>query len=340
MALARIDEFIARLQPLTRQDDIKALCYLELDYLRRELEIKPIIGESGYPVSCTGDARRLKTQVSQYRKAIESLELTPKNSITEIKLGQKIQYHKALKYFNLADYEKVDVNQRDRNRVTKDKSNRPSFNAVEVIKKALELLDSGSYISKVAGLYLLTGRRHEEILVTGKIDKTGLTCDLTKSNSLDQWLQDGIFFGLFSGQVKTKKNEAIPYKIPLLAPIETIKNAIEWLRVNKPQDPNKRPSGSKELGLKVRKEYSDILPIPSGKELYLSPHNLRSAYCAICWQLYRCEGVNCTEDLFVKAIMGHTEDSLESAQSYLDYELKQDDQIALLDYWESLQMRD
>jgi hypothetical protein len=81
------------------------------------------------------------------------------------------------------------------------------------------------------------------------------------------------------------------------------------------------------LGLKVRKIFQDsqLLPIPAGKDDYLNPHNLRSAYSAICWQLYRNSFValNCTEDIFVKAIMGHLEESTQSAQAYLDYELNQ-----------------
>jgi hypothetical protein len=39
--------------------------------------------------------------------------------------------------------------------------------------------------------------------------------------------------------------------------------------------------------------------------------------------------MNCTEDIFVKAIMGHTEESTQSAQAYLDYELN-DNEVAKL----------
>ncbi|MEY2832794.1 MAG: hypothetical protein RLZZ574_2052, partial [Cyanobacteriota bacterium] len=40
MALARIDEFIALLQSLTKVGELKTLCNEELDYLRRELGIQ------------------------------------------------------------------------------------------------------------------------------------------------------------------------------------------------------------------------------------------------------------------------------------------------------------
>ena len=335
MAIARLEEFISQLKPLTNEQEIKILCNQELDYLRKELNIKTIFSESGYPKGVEGDARRLKVQVSQYRNKIKNLATNVNNSYSKIKNGEKIYLHKALKFFNLEDYEKQDVTRRDRSRVTKDKTNRPSFDAVKVIDTSLSLLDSESYISKVAGLYLLTGRRHEEILITGRFDNPFFDTDT--DSLIDEWLQYGIESALFSGQVKRKGNDDLPYNIPLLAPLDTIQNAIEWLRTNKPHNPGQRPKGSKELGLKVRKEFQDpqLLPLPSGKDVYLNPHNLRSAYCAICWQLYRNSdyAFRCTEDLFVKAIMGHTEDSTESAQSYLDYELSNEDLDNLLDYY-------
>ena len=215
----------------------------------------------------------------------------------------------------------IDAN---RSRVREDKTNRPSFDAVAVLDQASELLESNSYVSKVAGLYLLTGRRHEEILITGKFDNPLFD---TADDLLGQWLEFDVDAANFSGQVKRKGNSDSPYNIPLLAPLETIQGAINWLRTNKPHQPGQRPKGSKELGLKVRKIFQDgeLLPIPAGKDDYLNPHNLRSAYSAICWQLYRNSDVamNCTEDIFIKAIMGHQEESTQSAQAYLDYELNE-----------------
>ena len=336
MAIARIDEFIANLKPLTKVSDLKVLCNQELDYLRRELGIVVKFSEHGYPVGVEGDARRLKTQVSAYRNAIKSLPTNSKNATAKIKNGRQIYLHKALRYFNLADYEKSDVTGRDRSRVRKDKTDRPSFDAVAVIKQAKALLTSESYVSKVAGLYLLTGRRHGEILITGKFENP--LFDPPIDPTLDEWLEFEMESALFSGQTKRKNNEDVPYNIPLLASLEIVREAIAILRTNKPHKPGQRPKGSKELGVKVRKEFQDtnLLTIPSGKDSYLNPHNLRSAYSAICWQLYRASeySTRCTEDLFIKAIMGHTEDTTESAQSYLDYEIADRDLEKLLDYAE------
>ena len=184
-------------------------------------------------------------------------------------------------------------------------------------------MESKSYVSKVAGLYLLTGRRHGEILITGKFDNPSF--DTSTNPILEQWLEFDVESALFSGQSKRKANEDIPYNIPLLAPLENIQETITWLRDNVKHKPGQRAKGSKELGAKVQKEFqrTKLLDIPSGKSDLLNPHNLRSAYSAICWQLYRASehSTRCTEDIFIKAIMGHTEDGTESAQSYLDYEI-------------------
>ena len=334
MAIARIDEFIEQIKPLTRFNEIRAICNQELDYLRNELGIETTYSNNGYPNGVKGDARRLKTQVSAYRKAIASLDVNSKNAVRKVINGEKVYKHKALRYFNLAKHEKNDVNTRDRSRVRLDKSNRHSFDAVAVIEQARELLQSDSYISKVAGLYLLTGRRHEEILITGKFDNPFF--DTHEETLISEWLEFDIESSLFSGQVKRKSKLDVPYNIPLLAPLADIQTAIEWLKVHKTHVPGQRPKGSKELGAKVRKFFQDteLLPIPSGKDVYLNPHNLRSAYCAICWQLYRHSEAtyNCTEDIFIKAIMGHTEETTQSAQSYLDYELDKIEVEKLLNY--------
>ena len=353
MAIARIDEFLEQLKAWEclprkkvtrvntiavqeRMSKLKLLCNQELDYLRNVLGIQTIYSDQGYPCGIKGDARRLKTQVSTYRKAIRSLEVNSTNSNRKInKYGEETFEHLALRYFNLAKHEKNDVNTRDRRRVTQDKTNRHSFDAVAVIEQARDLLESNSYISKVAGLYLLTGRRHEEILITGKFDEPFY--DTANESLISEWLELDIESALFSGQVKRKSKLDVPYNIPLLAPINVIQGVVEWLRINQPHQPGQRPKGSKELGEKVRKIFqaSKLLPIPSGKDVYLNPHNLRSAYSAICWQLYRRSEAtyNCTEDLFVKEIMGHTEETTQSAQSYLDYELNNSEVEKLLNYY-------
>ena len=197
MAIARIEEFIANLQQ-AKSDRYQQLCSLELDYLRSCLCIKPVFNSEGYPISVTGGSvSGLKKQVSLYRNAIRDLELNDRNSDSSVKNGQRVRIHKALKYFNLEDYEKDMVKQQRLARDKKDKSDRPNFAPIRVIEKAESLLTAKSYVSKVAGLYVLTGRRHGELLQTAEFFDTGLTCNL-----LQRRYEDTVYHVLFPRSTK------------------------------------------------------------------------------------------------------------------------------------------
>ncbi|MGL6341547.1 MAG: protelomerase family protein [Waterburya sp.] len=326
MAIARIAEFISKLEQ-ANSHEYQQLCAIELDYLRSSLGIKPVFNSDGYPISVTGGSvSGLKKQVSLYRNAIREVELTAANSDSMVKNGQRIRIHKALKFFNLQDYEKDEVKQQRLARDRRDKSDRPSFDAIAVIAKAESLLTAKSYVSKLAGLYVLTGRRHGELMQTAQFSNTGLSCNL-----LQQRHEDTSYHVLFSGQQKTSKkglvkkvdvygmskHSDVPYKIPLLCEKEKAQTAISWLREHHPCPIGTRAKGSKELGQKTKKEFSRLLPD-------VTPHKLRSAYCAMVWSIYRHSGnKNPTEDLVIDLITGHNSDTTESAQAYMDYELDQ-----------------
>lgn len=324
MALNRVEEFITKLTLLEDEQAIKTLCYLEVDYLRSELGIKPILNNEGYPVDCEGNATTLRKQLTYYRNAVRDLPATVNNSDRSVKKGQIVLTHKALKFLKLADYENDNANRQQLQRNLTDKGNRPSFDPVAVIEKALELLNSNSYISKVAGLYVLTGRRHGELMQSAKFSQTGLSCNL-----LTRGYEDSAYFALFEGQQKTSKKgqikkvdrygltkqDAVPYKIPLLCPIELVQEQIEWLRKNHYQESGKRAKGSKELGQKVKKEFSNLLPD-------INPHKLRSVYTTMVWEIYKDSGeFKPTEDLFIDHVTGHSSETTESANAYMDYAL-------------------
>ncbi len=335
MAIARIEEFISKIES-ANSDDYQQLCAIELDYLRSCLGIKPIFNAEGYPISVTGGSvSGLKKQVSIYRNAIRDVELNNRNCDPTVKNGQRVRIHKALKYFNLQDYEKDVVKQQRLARDRKDKSDRPSFDAIAVIQKAESLLIARSYVARLAGLYVLTGRRHGELMQTAQFDNTGLS-----SNLLQRRNEDSSYHVLFRGQQKTTKkglvkkqdiygmvkHSDVPYKIPLLCEKEKAQNALAYLREHHPCPIGKRAKGSKELGVKTKKEFSKLLRD-------VTPHKLRSAYCAMVWSIYRHSGSkNPTEDLVIDLITGHSSDTTESAQAYMDYELNESD-AALLREW-------
>lgn len=336
MAIARIEEFISKLES-ANSDKYQQLCAIELDYLRFNLGIKPIFNSEGYPISVTGGSvSGLKRQVSLYRNAIRDVELSEANSDSTVKNGQRVRLHKALKFFNLEDYEKDEVKQQRLARDKKDKSDRPSFDAISVIEKAESLLTARSYVARLAGLYVLTGRRHGELMQTAQFDGTGLSCNL-----LQRRYEDTSYHVLFSGQQKTTKKGLVkkqdiygmvkhsdmPYKIPLLCEKEKAQNAIAWLREHHPCPLDKRAKGSKELGQKTKKEFLWLL-----KDV--TPHKLRSAYCAMVWSIYRHSGSkNPTEDLVIDLITGHSSDTTESAQAYMDYELNESDAASLREWF-------
>ena len=338
MAIARIEEFISKLVE-ANSDEYQRLCAVELDYLRSNLGIKPVFNSEGYPISVTGGSvSGLKKQVSLYRNAIRDVKLTEANSDSTVKNGQRVRIHKALRFFNLQDYEKDEVKQQRLARDKRDKSDRPSFDAIAVIEKAEFLLAARSYVARLAGLYVLTGRRHGELMQTAQFDDTGLSCNL-----LQRRYEDTSYHVLFSGQQKTSKKGLVkkadvygmvkhsdtPYKIPLLCEKEKAQNAIAWLREHHPCPLGTRAKGSKELGQKTMKEFSRLLP-------NVTPHKLRSAYCAMVWSIYRNSGSkNPTEDLVIDLITGHSSDTTESAQAYMDYELDDTTATSLRDWFNS-----
>jgi hypothetical protein len=338
MAIARIEEFISKLIQ-ANSHEYQQLCAIELDYLRSNLGIKPVFNNEGYPISVNGGSvSGFKKQVSLYRNAIREVELTKANSDSLVKNGQRVRIHQALKFFNLQDYEKEQVKQQRLARDKRDKSDRPSFDAIAVIEKAESLLLAKSYISKLAGIYVLSGRRHGELMQTAQFSDTGLSCNL-----LQQRYEDTVYHLLFSGQQKTTKkglvkkvdvygmtkHSDVPYKIPLLCEKEKVQKTISWLREHHPCPVGTRAKGSKELGQKTKKEFSHLLPD-------VTPHKLRSAYCAMVWSIYRHAGTkNPTEDLVIDLITGHSSDTTESAQAYMDYELDQASAASLREWFNS-----
>ena len=133
MAVARIEQFTAALTGLQSQDDIVALCTLELDYLRSALELTSF-----------------KRTVTDYRNVLKDLGET-----------------KALELFKLTPEEYATIKAESRQQVYSDNTNlRPISDIDEILIKGEDLVDSNSYTAIAVGLCLLTGRRLTEVLLT------------------------------------------------------------------------------------------------------------------------------------------------------------------------------
>jgi hypothetical protein len=303
-------------------------------------------------VGNTGNA--IKQQCVVYRNAIKSLPLTPQNSYYfDNSNGDIVTRHLALKYFNINKIEKLHRVKQSIKRSRDDQRNRPYFNPIQAINKAIELLDSKSYIDKILGLYLLTGRRHTEILATLKIHQ--FDNDTVVDELIEDWLLEGINTIVISGLVKQKdKPYTIEHElIPVLYNPKKIEETINWLRENKPQTKlydyyqewnntgkksikKPRVTGSKELGERCKKHFESIIPSPSGKDgEYLNPHNLRSAYCAILYELYNMSEFktnDCNFMIFVSAIIRHKSVTNENSEAYDDYSLNGEDIAKLIEF--------
>lgn len=133
MAIARIEQFTAALTGLQSQDDIVALCTLELDYLRSALELTSF-----------------KRTVTDYRNVLKDLGET-----------------KALELFKLTPEEYATIKAESRQQVYSDNTNlRPISDIDTLLIKAESLIECSSYTALAVGLCLLTGRRLTEILLT------------------------------------------------------------------------------------------------------------------------------------------------------------------------------
>ena len=301
-------------------------------------------------VLCICNASNLRNQLTKYRHSFRFLEINDNNSYPSYdKNGNLIRLHFAFKYLTLHKIELENCRSQNSKRNREDSINLLSFNPIKLVNKAKELLNSDSYIDKILGLYLLTGRRHEEILASLTIHD--FDADTIIDSNIEDWLLDDVNSIVISGMIKQKDKPYTDEKelIPILCKPELVINTINWLRENKPQpkilafyqqwlDTGIRPickdrvSGSKELGLRCKKHFADILPSPNGKIGDINPHNLRSAYIAICKALYdnsEYKFNNLSLDWFIESCLRHKSEKFGSVDAYKDYQLSDND-ISLL----------
>lgn len=226
-----------------------------------------------------------RRSITRYRTAIK--EIDPNHTALQfLKLG----YHEARSY--KAGYKK---------QIKAEQSNLKPLDADAMILKADELLQSDSYIALALGLMLLSGRRSTEILKTASFEPA------TE------------YSVIFSGQLKTKGSENAqtqPYEIPLLIEADRFIAAFNRLRQLKDlsglsnDEVNRRCA--KGLSDMVKKHFWQLVPGVTAKDL-------RAAYATIAESLYNIDTVSA--DVFFATVLGHSEDDLNTAQSYKDFYL-------------------
>jgi hypothetical protein len=144
MAIARVDEFIAKLRSLTDPTSIENLCISELDYLRDSLTTSSV-----------------KSSLTKYRNAIRSLGDN---------FDEELALH-ALRFLTLSKEESIDLKHQYKEQLQSDHTSLRFVKDVDaVILKAEELLESEAYTALAVGIACLTGRRLTEILKTAKFE--------------------------------------------------------------------------------------------------------------------------------------------------------------------------
>lgn len=308
----RIADFCEHLLTLKYAKDIDAYCKKELDYLYKN-----------YKLSST------KRHLSRYRNALKTLP------------GK--HQKRSLAIMHISKDESMELQKSYEEKIQERTSNLNIMPASKIdyfIKKALCHIERETFVGKMMGLALLTGRRGVELVKSGHFYKLA---DIDKaiseaSQELPEYLinsRENIESSLselglnssncllFWGQAKTNLESTMtvaqPYAIPVLGDLDTIINAVNFLR----------EKHSKYLGMDSTQIDKAINPLLNGEKSGVKhPKNygndfekadcnfklLRKIYAAI--SLVRFKPVTITDSIFFSRILGHGIASKGTAAAY------------------------
>ena len=312
----RIENFIPKLALLDDELAIQQLCEQEVQFVREELGITPLINEDGLIVKYKGKVNALHNYLTEYRNRIKNNIACNERNSYEVIIGKfatkhtdgsrrKVRLHLAHKYLK-KDRQEIPY----RAQIVKDNSDirrrHPRyFYSHEVINKAVELLNSPKYADLTLSLMLLTGRRMAEILQTAKFE-------VINSDSV-----------MFSGQLKTRDcptAKTYPFPIPVLADSQLICEALKRLR-NMPEvsiladQPVKACNGkATTIGKACETHFSKVI-----KDCI--PKDLRAAYAQICLVYKRPDANRTDYEPYFAEILGHATDDLDTSKKYKLFEL-------------------
>lgn len=314
MGRLRIDEFYNNIAICNNDDDLKNICNLEKEYIYNNyssLESK----KSTFTLYRNGFSNHyLKNNFSDYQNifkalaevhknkitnAIDLLKIASKHHISVIDLKNNIKKYYAVRNLTLTPLEIKTINDKYKIKVVKEHSSLKLIkNPQGFIDKAVELLSAKSYITRILAIALLSGRRVAEV---------GCTAEFTSISKNTV---------MFKGQLKTKERECKPYKIPLLTTPKLIINCLKEIRIDKPQYINNpvlfHSNCSKVLSMAVKKYFGEFV------ESNITPKDLRAIYATIACSRYKKDNRK-TPQLYYSEILGHSEDDLNTCNSYFDY---------------------
>ena len=317
MGRLRIDEFYNKISVCSSDEELISICNLEKEYITNSyntLESR----KASFTIYRNGFANHyLKNNYVNYNDIFKAIvEITKNKSMgINILLQTAAKYHvsifdfkhlikkyNAVRSLKLTKDETNTVNNNYKAKVKKEQSNLKLIkNPQGLIDRAVFLLSSKSYINRVLALAALTGRRVAEI---------GCTAEFTP-------ISENIV--VFKGQLKTKQKECKNYKIPLLSATKPIITCLKGMRLDMPQYINNpatfHSNCSKELSLRVKKHFSEFV------EGDITAKDLRAIYATIACAKYKKDNRK-TPQCYYSEILGHSEDDLNTCNSYFDFYLE------------------
>ncbi len=314
MGRLRIDDFYNKID-VCSDKELLNICNLEKEYITNNyntLESRKAsftIYRNGF-VDCY-----LKNKFNSYKDIYKAIIEISKNMDINILLKTATKHHlsiidfkhlikkyNAVRNLRLTKDETNTININYKAKIKKEQSNLKLIkNPQGIIDKAISLLSSKSYINRVLALASLTGRRVAEI---------GCTAEFIPFNKNTV---------IFKGQLKTKGKDCNDYKIPLLTTTEPIISCLKGLRLDMPQYINNpaifHSNCSKELSLRVKKHFSDFV------EDDITAKDLRAIYATIACAKYKKDSRK-TAQCYYSEILGHSENDLNTCNSYFDFYLE------------------
>lgn len=249
---------------------IADICIRELDYMRDNYKT----------------ISSLRSAVTDYRNAIRKSDM-PDDFRAE-----------ALRYFKLTSAETIEANTTGEKNLSDRLKAMGEIRDVDAfIEKGNELLKSSSYMAKILGLAVLTGRRVAELGCTARFEKI-------------PGVEDRL---MFEGQIKARERDNIgAYEIPVLGDVDRIIEALASIRESKPQYINEMErfhnATSKELNKMARKHFDGL------SNEAISPKDLRPIYSEIVYLFADMNHVSKTK--YFSMILGHTEDDNRTGVRY------------------------
>ncbi|MEP0925012.1 protelomerase family protein [Leptolyngbya sp. ST-U4] len=286
-----VQDFIDQLQTLRSAKAIEKLCRDEIELL-----------EAGYGAGTNSTTNYL----SAYRKAIAQaaeqgkLPMTDETSYLfnghKQRTGEPIQSLNHLAYDLMRYDNAIYVANRKQTHVgNNQRQDTPQpFNPDRYLEKAIELLQSEEPETLAVGIAAVTGRRHTEVVVSGKFSTTKHSYVL-----------------MFDGQLK--KADPVEYAILTLLPAAQVKEAIDRFRAMLPvealaglkSEDQEVAAFRARVNTRVRRSFQDtqILPLLPGFQS-VSIHRLRAAYARVAIH-YWLPGQGVNEQRWLQFYLGH-----------------------------------